>query len=242
MGVALVTGASRGIGKACALRLASEGFDLALTYGSDAEAAARVADRAHADGAEVLTLPLPATDGDPGEALERIEEALGPLDAAVLNAGITRDAPAIRAGGDVWREVVEVNLTGTWRVAQAALRRMRKHRRGSIVVMSSIVGRRGNVGQVNYAASKAALIGMTRSLAREAAPYGVRVNALAPGYVTTRLTDVLDESLRQRLLDATPLGRLGEPQDVAGPVAFLCSDAAGFITGSVLDIDGGLSF
>jgi len=240
--VALVTGASRGIGEACALRLASDGWDLGLTYGSDAAAANAVAGRAHELGSEVLSIPLPAQGGDPAEAIEHIEDSLGPLGAAVLNAGITRDGPAIRAGGDAWREVIEVNLTGTWRVARAALRRMRKHRAGSIVVMSSIVGQRGNIGQVNYAASKAGLIGMVRALAREAAPYGVRVNAVAPGYVKTRLTEVLDDTLTDRLLEATPLGRLGTPDDIAGPVAFLCSDRSSFMTGTVVNVDGGLSF
>jgi 3-oxoacyl-[acyl-carrier protein] reductase len=185
---------------------------------------------------------MSATDDDPAAILAGVEDALGPVQAAVLNAGITRDAPAIRAGGDTWREVIDVNLTGTWRVAQAVVRRMRKQRSGSVVVMTSIVGQRGNIGQVNYAASKAGLIGLTRSLAREAAPYGVRVNAVAPGYVATRLTEVLDDALTERLLAATPLGRLGEPEDIAGPVAFLCGEKAAFITGTVVNVDGGLSF
>lgn len=240
--VALVTGGGRGIGEACARRLAADGFDVAVTYGSDAAAAEAVADVVRRQGRSALSLHLPAVGGDAAGAIEQITETLGPLDAAVLNAGITRDAPAIRAGGETWRDVIDVNLTGTWKVAQATLRAMRRRRAGSIVVLSSIVGRRGNVGQVNYAASKAGLIGMARALAREAAAYGVRVNAVAPGYVRTRLTDVLDDELTERLRAATPLGRLGEPDDIAGPVAFLCSERATFVTGSVLDVDGGLSF
>ncbi|MDH3724903.1 MAG: 3-oxoacyl-ACP reductase FabG [Thermoleophilia bacterium] len=238
----MVTGASRGIGAACALRLARDGFDVVLTYGSDAAVAQTVAERVRAEGVRAQTTRLSAIRDDPTEVIAAAEQQLGPLDAAVLNAGITRDAPAIRAGGETWREVIDVNLTGTWKVAQAAVRCMRKRRAGTVVVMTSIVGLRGNIGQVNYAASKAALIGMTRSLAKEAAPYGIRVNAVAPGFVATRLTEVLDDDLTQRLLAATPLGRLGEPEDIAGPVAFLCSEGSGYVTGTVVNVDGGLSY
>jgi 3-oxoacyl-[acyl-carrier protein] reductase len=193
-------------------------------------------------GVRAHCVQLAATHDDPAEVITPVEHELGPLYAAVLNAGITRDAPAIRAGGETWREVIDVNLTGTWRAAQAAVRRMRTRRAGSVVVMTSIVGQRGNIGQANYAASKAALIGMTRTLAKEAAAYGIRVNAVAPGYVATRLTEVLDDQLTQGLLDATPLGRLGEPEDIAGPVAFLCSEESGYVTGTVVNVDGGLSY
>ena len=241
MPAALVTGASRGIGEACALRLARDGYDIALTYGSDAAAAEEVAERVRAEGVRAACARLGAGEDDPATVVPHLEESVGPLDAAVLNAGITRDAPAIRIDAEAWREVVEVNLTGTWQVARAVLRRMRR-RGGSIVVMSSIVGRRGNVGQANYAASKAGLIGLSRALAREVARYDIRVNAVAPGYVTTRLTEVLDEGMSARLREATPLGRFGTPEDIAGPVAFLCSPRSRFITGTVLDVDGGLSF
>jgi 3-oxoacyl-[acyl-carrier protein] reductase len=172
--------------------------------------------------------------------VREVEEALGPLDALVANAGVTRDGPAVRMTGEAWRAPIEINLTGTMLAIQAVLRGMIRRRSGSVVAISSVVGTQGNAGQANYAASKAGLVGLVRSLAREAGPAGVRVNAVAPGYVTTRLTDALADEHRERLLAATALGRLGAPADVAGPVAWLCSAAAAYVTGAVLAVDGGL--
>lgn len=239
--VALVTGASKGIGAACAVALAQQGYDVGLTYAEDRagadEAAAevvRAGGRAHVRRAE-------ARDWDDAAAVvAEVEEALGPLDALVANAGITRDGPAVRMTGEAWRDPIDVNLTGTMAIVRAALRGMMRRRAGSIVTISSVVGVQGNAGQANYAASKAGIIGLTRALAREAGSRGVRVNAVAPGYITTRLTDVLADEHRDHLLGATALGRLGSPEDVAGPVAFLCSGASAFITGTVLAVDGGL--
>ena len=158
----------------------------------------------------------------------------------MLNAGITRDGLIARLGPEEWDAVIDTNLGGAFHVARAASRRMIRKRRGSIVTLSSVVGLRGNPGQTNYAASKAGLIGLTKALARELGSRGVRVNCIAPGYITTELTDVLSEELRGELLKATPLGRLGDPEDIARAVRFLVSDDAAFITGAVLQVDGGM--
>ncbi len=242
MPVALVTGASRGIGAACARALAADGFDVAVGFGTDADgAAATVAAveaagrRAHAHAADV------ADEGQAAGLVEAAEEALGPLDALVLNAGITRDGLAVRMGADDWTAVLDTNLSGAFYTARPALRGMLRRRAGSIVAVSSIVGLVGNPGQANYAAAKAGLIGLTRALAREAGSRGVRVNAVAPGYIATDMTAALDDGQRDAILASTPLGRLGEPEDVAGAVAFLCSPDAAFVTGAVLSVNGGLA-
>ena len=182
-----------------------------------------------------------ADEAQAGAMVEAAEEALGPLDAVVLNAGITRDGLAVRMSAEDWSAVIDTNLSGAFYTARPALRGMLRRRAGSIVAVSSIVGLTGNAGQANYAAAKAGMIGLARALAREAGPRGVRVNAVAPGYVSTDMTAGLSDDQRAALLAQTPLGRLGEPEDVAAAVAFLCSPAAAFITGAVLSVDGGLA-
>ena len=241
MPVALVTGASKGIGAACAVALAHRGFDVGVTYANDREGAEAAAAAVREAGRRSHVMRAEAREAGAAPAVvTEVEEALGPLDALVANAGVTRDGPAVRMNGEAWREPIDVNLTGTMAMARATLRGMLRRRAGSIVALSSVVGVQGNAGQTNYAASKAGILGLVRALAREAGPRGVRVNAVAPGFIRTRLTDVLADEHRDHLLSATALGRLGDPEDVAGPVAFLCSPAAAFITGTVLAVDGGL--
>jgi 3-oxoacyl-[acyl-carrier protein] reductase len=176
---------------------------------------------------------------DPESARSLVEEA-GDLDILVNNAGITRDGLIARMADEDWRDVIETNLSSMFFTCRAAARPMMKRRTGAIVNVSSIVGVHGNSGQTNYAAAKAGIIGLTKSLARELGSRGVRANVVAPGYVSTRLTDVLPQGAQDAMLGATPLGRLGDPEDVAGAVRFLCSDEASFITGEVLLVDGGL--
>ena len=182
---------------------------------------------------------MQADVSSPDEARALVEEA-GELAILVNNAGLTRDGVLPRMSDDDWRAVIETNLSGVFYTCRAATRGMMKRRSGAIVNVSSIVGLRGNWGQTNYAASKAGIIGFTKSLARELGSRNVRANVVAPGYVKTQLTEVLPEEATEAMLTNTPLGRLGEPQDVAGAVRFLCSDAAWFITGEVLLVDGGL--
>ena len=169
------------------------------------------------------------------------EEQVGPLDALVLNAGIARDGLMLRMSDDDWQAVIDTNLSGSFYVARASLRGMMKRRSGSIVAVSSVVALMGNPGQVNYAAAKAGLIGMVRSLAREVGSRGVRVNAVAPGYITTDMTADLPDELRDGIVASTPLGRLGTAEDVAEVAAFLCGPSSAFMTGTVVPVDGGLS-
>jgi 3-oxoacyl-[acyl-carrier protein] reductase len=200
-------------------------------------------DAAEAVASEVGGVALAANVGDPAEAqelVERVESELGEVDVLVNNAGVTRDTLIARMSDEDWSEVIDTNLRGTFNTCRAVSRKMLRRRSGAIVNLSSVVGVHGNPGQANYAASKAGIIGLTKALARELGVRGVRVNAIAPGYITTELTDVLTEEQTGLILGNTPLGRLGSPEDVAAAVRFLCSDEAAFITGDVLLVDGGL--
>jgi 3-oxoacyl-[acyl-carrier protein] reductase len=229
---ALVTGGSRGIGRAIVAELARAGADVVFSYRTGRGEAENVA----ADtGAEARN-----ADVSDAAAARELVEAAGELDILVNNAGLTRDGLIARMPDDDWRDVLETNLGGTFYTCRAVARGMMRRRAGSIVNVTSIVGIHGNLGQTNYAASKAGIIGLTKSLAREFGSRGVRANAIAPGYVDTRLTQEIPEELRAVMLANTPLGRLGDPGDIAGAVRFLCSDEASFITGEVLLVDGGL--
>jgi 3-oxoacyl-[acyl-carrier protein] reductase len=229
---ALVTGASRGIGRAIAVELARAGASVTLSYRTGAEEAAALA-------TEIGGRAVQADVSDAASAQALVEEA-GDLDLLVNNAGVTRDGLLVRMSDEDWETVIDTNLASCFFTCRAAVRGMMKRRSGSIVNISSIVGLRGNWGQTNYAASKAGIIGFTKSLARELGSRNVRANVVVPGYVKTQLTDVLPEGATAAMLENTPLGRLGDPADVAGAVRFLSSEDAGFVTGAVLLVDGGL--
>ena len=231
-----MTGGSRGIGAAVSRELARAGARVAVNYRNGREAAEALA-------GEIGGIAVQADVGDPAQAqvlVGRVEAELGDIDILVNNAGITRDTLIARMSDEDWDAVLETNLKGVFNTCRAVSRKMLKRRRGSIVNLSSVVGVHGNPGQTNYAASKAGIIGFTKALARELGSRGVRVNALAPGYIETELTGALPEEAKQAILASTPLGRLGSPEDVAACVRFLCSDEAGFVTGEVMLVDGGL--
>jgi 3-oxoacyl-[acyl-carrier protein] reductase len=229
---ALVTGGSRGIGRAIALELARGGASVVVAYRSGREEAEQVAGEA---GGRAVAGDV--ADADSAAGL--VEEA-GDLDILVNNAGVTRDGLLARMPDADWRQVLETNLSSVFYTCRAAARSMMKRRSGAIVNVSSVVGLHGNPGQTNYAASKAGVIGFTKALARELGGRGVRANVVAPGYIQSRLTDEISEEMRSLMLRNTPLGRFGDADDVAGAVRFLCSDAAAYITGEVLLVDGGL--
>jgi 3-oxoacyl-[acyl-carrier protein] reductase len=230
--VALVTGASRGIGRAIAEELARAGADVVVGYRSGKDEAEELA-------TQIGGRAVQADVSTPDDAKRLVEEA-GDIDVLVNNAGLTRDGLLARMSDDDWRTVIETNLSSVFYTCRAVTRPMMKKRGGSIVNISSVVGVHGNWGQTNYAASKAGVIGFTKSIARELGSRGVRANVVAPGYVKTQLTDVLPEEATAAMVAATPLGRVAEAHEIAGAVRFLASDAASFITGEVLLVDGGL--
>ncbi|HZF76709.1 MAG TPA: 3-oxoacyl-[acyl-carrier-protein] reductase [Acetobacteraceae bacterium] len=236
---ALVTGATGGIGAAIAGALHAQGAQVAITGRREAELAA-LAERL--GGERVLVAPADLADpAAPAALVERVEGAFGALDILVNNAGFTRDMLALRMGDADWNAVLEVDLNAPFRLARAALRGMMKRRHGRIVSIASIVGVTGNAGQANYAAAKAGLIGMSKSLAQEVATRGVTVNVVAPGFVKTAMTDALPEAARTALLSRIPSGRMGAPEDIAGAVAYLASAEAAWVTGQTLHVNGGMA-
>lgn len=235
---ALVTGASGGIGGAVARALVAAGATVALS-GTRKEALETLA-KELGDRARVIVADLADPDGADVLAKQAIEE-LGRIDILVNNAGLTRDNLMMRMKDEDWQKVLDVNLTAAFRLSRACLRGMMKERFGRIVNITSIVGVTGNPGQANYAASKAGMIGMSKSLAAEVASRGVTVNCIAPGFIVTAMTDALTEAQKENLLERIPNGRLGTPEDVAGGVVFLASDEAGYVTGQTLHINGGMA-
>jgi 3-oxoacyl-[acyl-carrier protein] reductase len=239
--VAVVTGASRGIGRAIALELAQRGASIVINYNTSAEAASEVVNAVQTQGGQAIAVQ--ADVGDFGQAARLIESAIdtfGRIDILVNNAGTTRDQLLALMKEEDWDLVLCTNLKGVFNCCKAAARQMMRQRSGRIVNISSVSGIAGQGGQTNYAASKAGMIGFTKSLAKELGPRNVTVNAVAPGFVLTDLTADLSEDLQRRAIETTPLRRMGEPEEIAYAVAFLASDLASFITGEVLTVDGGL--
>jgi 3-oxoacyl-[acyl-carrier protein] reductase len=239
--VALVTGAGRGIGRQIALTLASAGADVAINDFADEPACAAVVGEIEALGRRALYVMGDIGDEEAVNAMiDTVEAQLGPLETVVNNAGITRDQVVMMMDAGDFDAVIRTHLRGTFLVSKAAARKMFRRRHGSIINLASVVGRRGNAGQANYAAAKAGIIGLTKSLAKELGGRGVRVNAIAPGYIDTPMTQALPEDTRKLIVDNTPLRSIGATADVANAVVFLASPRARFITGVTLPVDGGL--
>jgi len=239
--VALVTGGSRGIGRAVAIRLAKEGAVVAVNYAGNRSAAEEVKSAIEQQGGTALLVQTDVSDSAAAaEMVVRVHEELGGLDILVNNAGITRDTLLVRMKDEDFDAVISTNLKGIYACTKAAAKFMTKQRSGRIVNLSSVVGEIGNVGQTNYAAAKAGVIGFSKAAAKELAPRGITVNVVAPGFIATDMTAVLKDSIREKLVEGIPLGALGKPEHVADAVLFFVSDAASYITGQTLNVDGGM--
>jgi 3-oxoacyl-[acyl-carrier protein] reductase len=240
--IALVTGASRGIGRATSLALARAGLAVAVGYRSDPDGTEEAVAKARAEGADALAVPMDVRDeASVDEAFDRIERDLGPVRVLVNNAGFTKDGLAVRYPTESWDATVDTNLRGAFLCSRRAIRAMLQARWGRIINVASAAALRGNVGQAAYSASKAGVVGMTRSLARELGGRGITVNAVCPGFVDTAMTAAQGDEVRRRYVDMTPAGRFGTPEEVAAVIAFLAGPEASYVNGAVVAVDGGLT-
>jgi 3-oxoacyl-[acyl-carrier protein] reductase len=240
--IALVTGASRGIGHASCLALARAGLSVAVGYRSDPEGAEEAVAKANSEGVRALAVSIDVRDETSvSEAFKRVEEELGPVRVLVNNAGFTRDGLAVKYTTENWDATLDTNLRGAFLCSRRALIAMLKARWGRIINVASAAALRGNAGQTAYSASKAGLVGLTKSLAREVGGRGITVNAVCPGFVATRMTEPQGEEIRRRYLEMTPAARFGTPEEVAAVIAFLAGPEAGYVNGATIPIDGGLT-
>ena len=240
--IALVTGGTRGIGREIALALAKEGTNIAITYTSNEEKALEVVEEIKANGVNAIAVKANVVNNDEVlHMVKTVEEDLGTIDILVNNAGITKDNLLIRMSEEDWDSVLDVNLKGVFLCTKAVARTMMKKRYGKIINISSVVGVNGNAGQSNYAASKSGVIGFTKSMARELASRGIRVNAIAPGFIETDMTNVLKDEIKDEMIRSIPLSSFGKPKDIANLVVFLAGEQSDYITGEVIKVDGGMA-
>ena len=238
---AIVTGGSRGIGKAVALKLAEKGANIVVNYTSSPDKAMEVVEQIKEMGREALAIKADVSkEEDVSSLVKEVSKQFSSIDILINNAGITRDTLLIRMKDEDWDRVLDVNLKGTYLCTKLVAKKMMKQRSGKIVNITSVIGIIGNAGQANYAASKAGVIGLTKSAARELASRGVNVNAVAPGFIRSDMTDKLSDEIVENYSKNIPLGKLGNPEDVANAVAFLCSEESNYLTGQVLNVDGGM--
>ncbi|SGT13321.1 3-oxoacyl-[acyl-carrier-protein] reductase [Staphylococcus aureus] len=238
---ALVTGASRGIGRSIALQLAEEGYNVAVNYAGSKEKAEAVVEEIKAKGVDSFAIQANVADADDVKAMiKEVVSQFGSLDVLVNNAGITRDNLLMRMKEQEWDDVIDTNLKGVFNCIQKATPQMLRQRSGAIINLSSVVGAVGNPGQANYVATKAGVIGLTKSAARELASRGITVNAVAPGFIVSDMTDALSDELKEQMLIQIPLARFGQDTDIANTVAFLASDKAKYITGQTIHVNGGM--